>query len=134
MPGPSNVVVDASAVVELLVDAVHATCLRDYLRTFRVLHAPHLIDVEVLQFIRNSRLRDEVDDARASMAIVHHLALPIKRYAHQPFLLRAWELHANITAYDAIYVALAEALRATLVTSDARLAKAAKRFVAVERP
>jgi predicted nucleic acid-binding protein len=65
--------------------------------------------------------------------IADHLALPIKRYAHHMLLQRAWELHADITAYDAIYVALAEFLHATL-TSDFHLAKAAARFVDVETP
>ena len=101
---------------------------------FQTLHSPHLIDLEVLQFIRRRRLQGDVDDVRADEAIADHLALPIRRYPHHILLLRAWELRINFTAYDAAYVALAEHLRATLVTSDARLAKAAARFVSVEVP
>jgi predicted nucleic acid-binding protein len=129
-----SVVVDASAVIELLTESPLAPSLRERLRPFQVLHAPHLIDLEVLQFIRGRRLHDQIDARRASQAIAGHLALPIKRYAHHTLLQRAWEHHANITAYDAIYVALAEFLHATLITSDLRLAKAAARFVDVETP
>jgi predicted nucleic acid-binding protein len=127
-----NVVVDASAVVDLLMDVERAVHLRERLRLLRLLHAPHLIDLEVLQAIRRLRLKGDIDDVRAGEAIADHLALPIKRYPHHVLLLRAWELRANFTAYDAMYVVLADSLRATLITSDLRLAKAAARFVPVE--
>jgi len=87
-----------------------------------------------LQFIRRRRLNGDTDDVRAAEEIADHMALPIKRYPHHILLLRVWELRSNIIAYDAIYVALAESLHATLVTADTRLAKAAARFVAVEVP
>ncbi len=121
-------------VVDFLIDVDRATTLSERLTTFQVLHAPHLIDLEVLQFIRGRHLLGQIDAVRASEAIADHLALPIKRYPHHMLMRRAWELHANITAYDAIYVALAEYLTATLITSDVRLAKAAARFVDVEVP
>lgn len=120
--------------VDLLIDPTRPTKLHERLRTFQALHAPHLIDLEVLQFIRGRRLLGKIDHVRATEAIADHLALPIKRYPHHMYLLRAWELHTNITPYDAMYVALAEALHATLITSDHRLAKAAARFVDVEVP
>ena len=129
-----SVVVDASAVVDFLIKADGVPRLRERLRPFQVLHAPHLIDLEVLHFVRGRHLHGEIDAVRVSEVIADHLALPIKRYAHHMLLQRAWELHANITAYDAIYVALAEFLHATLITSDLRLAKAAARFVDVETP
>ncbi len=128
-------VVDATAVIDLLLNGDRAFALRKrLLMHFQTLHSPHLIDLEVLQFIRRRRLQGDVDDVRADEAIADHLALPIRRYPHHILLLRSWELRINFTAYDAAYVALAEHLRATLVTSDARLAKAAARFVSVEVP
>jgi len=98
------------------------------------LDAPHLIDLEVAQTVRRYWLTGELDDARASDAVRQHLDLSITRYPHDLLLERVWELRFNFTAYDAVYVALAEALRTTLITVDTRLAKAAARFVDVETP
>jgi predicted nucleic acid-binding protein len=129
------VVVDASAVLEVLLNRPRAALLRERLfRPDEVLHAPHLLDLEVMQALRRHWLVGELDEDHAGRAIRYHLDFPIKRHAHDLFLARVWELRFNFTAYDAMYVALAEALRATLITSDARLAKAARRFVSVEVP
>ena len=129
------IVVDASVVVELLLNAARAADLRRrLLMPLRALHVPHLIDLEVLHTIRRYWLTGEISDMRASEAIADHLALPLKRHSHHFLLLRAWDLRANFTAYDAIYVALADSLGATLLTADTRLAKAATRFVSVEVP
>ena len=129
------IVVDASALLEALLQTPAAIAVEERLFDEGLpLHAPHLIDLEVLHFVRGRHLHGEIDAVRVSEVIADHLALPIKRYAHHMLLQRAWELHANITAYDAIYVALAEFLHATLITSDLRLAKAAARFVDVETP
>jgi len=94
------------------------------------LYAPHLIDLEVLHVLRRRRLTAE----RADEAIREHQDFPIKRYPHHWFLSRIWEMRSNFTAYDGMYVVLAEALDATLVTCDGPLAKAAARFVRVETP
>jgi len=129
------VVVDASAVIDLLLRTDRALELRRrLLQPFQALHAPHFIDLEVLQFIRRQRLDGNMDDDRAEDAIADHRALPIKRYPHYALLPRVWTLRDNFTAYDAVYVALADSLHATLVTTDLRLAKAAARFVDVETP
>ena len=68
----------------------------------------------------------EIDEARGEAAIEDLLAFPVRRYPHDLFLLRVWALRANLTAYDAAYVALAEALDAELVTRDRRLEAAAR--------
>jgi len=128
-------VVDASALVELLLNRPTAARLRERLRrSGEMLHAPYLLDLEVLQVLRRHWLVGEIDDERARKAIRYHRDLRIKRYPHHWFLARVWELRFNFTAYDAMYVVLAEALQAPLVTYDLRLAKAAERFVSVEVP
>lgn len=115
------IVVDASAIVDLVahrpVDA-----LPDRLRGSGGLHAPHLVDIEVTHALRRLVATRELAADRASEARVDAANLRIIRYPHAALLDRAWELRSNLTVYDAVYVALAEALRAPLVTCDARLA------------
>ena len=88
------------------------------------LHAPHLLDVEVAHALRRYAIvaGDRASAAGAAMEDLRRLRL--RRYPHGPLLGRIWELRANLTAYDAAYVALAEALGAPLVTRDGRLARA----------
>jgi predicted nucleic acid-binding protein len=88
------------------------------------LHAPHLLDVEVAQALRRYVAQDEISTARGWSSIDLLGRLPITRYAHDSLLERIWSLRHNLTACDAAYVALAEALGATLVTQDERLAAA----------
>jgi predicted nucleic acid-binding protein len=88
------------------------------------LHAPHLLDVEVAQALRHYTARDEISAARGLSLIDLLGRLPITRYPHDSLLDRMWSLRHNLTAYDAAYVALAEALDARLVTADERLAAA----------
>lgn len=88
------------------------------------LHAPHLLDVEVAQAIRHYTGRDELSAARGQSLIGLLGRLPITRYPHDSLLDRIWSLRHNLTAYDAAYVALAEALDAPLITADERLAAA----------
>jgi predicted nucleic acid-binding protein len=82
------------------------------------LHAPHLIDLEVFSVLRRRAAAGELDDRRAHMALVDLMDLPVTRYPHLPFAVRAWELRRNATPYDAAYVALAEVLDCPLVTAD----------------
>lgn len=89
------------------------------------LHAPHLLDVEVAQVLRRYAARSEISPTRGRLALEILSRLPITRYPHEPLLPRIWALRANMTAYDAAYVALAEALSATVVTRDDRLSTAA---------
>jgi predicted nucleic acid-binding protein len=127
------IVVDASAVLELLLNRPSAPALRRLLlHSGELLHAPHLIDVEVLQVIRRYLLAGNLDEKRATEALSDHLDLPIERYPHEVLFSRIWQLRTNLTAYDAAYVALAEALDAILVTADVRLARGVPRGLRVE--
>ena len=96
------------------------------------LHAPHLLDVELAQVLRRYALAGELDAARGAQVIEDLAVFPIQRYGHEHLLPRIWMLRQNVTAYDAAYIALAEALDAPLVTRDARLARAPGHRAAVE--
>ena len=117
------IVVDASAVLDVLLRTGRAAGVeaRIFRRT-ETLHAPHLLDLEVLQVLRRYAQRDMSLD-RAQLAISDFLDFPITRYPHDLFVHRIWEMRTRLTAYDAAYVALAEALDAPLLTCDARLAR-----------
>lgn len=119
------IVVDASALLEFLLQTPLGT--RVEARLFRdgdELHAPHLVDVEVTQALRRLVRSREMSPDRAAEAIADLVQVDLHRHAHLDLLTRAWKLRDNITAYDAIYVALAEALGATVVTCDAPLGHA----------
>jgi predicted nucleic acid-binding protein len=88
------------------------------------LHAPHLIDLEVLQVLRRYAAGGEISAERAREALDDLAAFRLRRWAHDALALRIWELRQNLTAYYAAYVALAEALGAPLLTRDKRLASA----------
>lgn len=88
--------------------------------------APDLINAEVLQAIRAHERRRLIDEDRSSVARQALVDLPLTRYPTLTLLGRAWELRQNFTAYDAMYVALAEALATSLVTADDRLAAAVR--------
>lgn len=116
-------VLDASVVVEFLLrrDRIPGLAER-LLRGAESFHAPHVLDVEVTHVVRRYCLRGVVADRIAEDALDLYRALPLNRYAHDRLLPRIWELRHIMTAYDAAYVALAEALDAPLVTRDAKLA------------
>jgi len=88
------------------------------------LHAPHLLDLEVLHVLRRFERRGILHPSRAAEAVEDLLDLPLTRYPHDTLAFRIWELRGALTAYDAAYVALAEALGAPLLTRDAALASA----------
>lgn len=114
------IVVDASVVVlGLLNDGVARTVLRD-----EVVVCPHLVDSEVTDALRSQVLRGDLDAAHAGRAIEVWPRLGITRHGVHGLLDRMWELRENLSAYDATYVALAEALDVSLVTADGRLARA----------
>jgi predicted nucleic acid-binding protein len=120
------IVADASTILEVLLRTeAGGIAERRLLRRGETIHAPSLIDLEVTQVIRRYARRGDVTSGWARSAIQVLVAFPMERYGHEPLLLRIWELRENLTAYDAAYVALAEALRCPLLTGDTRLANAA---------
>jgi predicted nucleic acid-binding protein len=125
-------VVDASVlVVALADDGPDGDDARRRLRGER-LTAPELIDLEVGSVLRRQNRSGQIDDRRAEMALHDLAAIPLQRAAHVDLLGRCWELRQNLTFYDAAYVALAEALRVTLLTGDRRLTRAAGPFCRIE--
>ena len=118
------IVVDASALLEFLLQTRLGTQVEA--RLFRdqdEFHLPHLADVEVTQGLRRLVRAGEVSPGRAADAIADLADLDLHRHSHIELVTRAWQLRENVTAYDAIYIALAEALDAPIVTCDAPLAK-----------
>jgi predicted nucleic acid-binding protein len=127
------IVVDASALLEVLLRTPAAETVEERLFEERqTLHAPHLLDVEVAQVLRRYTHAGEIDEGRGNEALADLADFPIRRYPHGLLLARVWSLRHNFTAYDAVYVALAEALNARLLTRDERLATAIGRHVDVE--
>jgi predicted nucleic acid-binding protein len=117
------IVVDASALLEVLLRTGAAATVEARLFGRDTLHAPHLLDLEVAQVLRRYERAGELTARRAGEALADLAAFRIERYPHHLFLPRVWALRQNATAYDACYLALAEALGAPLVTRDRRLAK-----------
>lgn len=98
----------------------------------RKLHAPHLIDIEIAHVLRRRAMLREITSEQGRMLLDMLVEFPIQRYPHSHLLPRLWELRHNLTAYDAVYVALAEILNAPLLTCDRRMAAAATPYVSVE--
>ncbi len=114
------IVVDASAMVEALVGRDVDARLLDVL--MGEVHAPHLLDVEVLSVVRGLVLARKLTPLRAEQARIDHFSFGIIRHGIEPLAERVWELRHQFTAYNAVYLALAEALDAPLHTCDAKLA------------
>jgi predicted nucleic acid-binding protein len=119
------IVLDASAVAEILLQSPRGVAIADEaLASGEDLHAPHLIDAEVGSVLRRSRLRGVISELRAVQALTDLMDLPIQRHGHLPLLAGSWDRHRNLTFYDGLYVALADYLRAPLMTCDRRIADA----------
>ena len=119
------IVADASAVLELLLGSrVGSEIERRFFESGESIHAPHLLDLEIVQVLRRYALAGQLSAHRGGEALADLADLPIVRYPHDLFLSRIWELRHNVTAYDAAYLALAESLPGPLITCDARLAAA----------
>jgi predicted nucleic acid-binding protein len=122
------IVVDASAVLEVLLQTPAARAVnRRLFASGETLHAPHLLDVEVAQVLRRYARSRALSPQRGTEALEDLADLPLSRYSHDMLLPRIWQLRHNVTAYDAAYIALAEALDATLITCDRKLAAAPAR-------
>ena len=127
------IVLDASVLVEVLLNRPSVERLAHRLRDpDEALHVPHLIDLEIAQTLRRYQAIGEMSPLRARRALLAFAQMPLERHAHWPFLDRIWELRRNLTAYDAAYVALAEALGAPLLTCDRALASAPGHCAVVE--
>ena len=120
------IVLDASAVVAVLVGpSPGAERLREKVEgPGESLHVPHVMDLEVLHALRRQTLLGTLSRERGAEALEDLKNIAFVRYPHASLADRIWKLKDNLTAYDAAYVALAEALDAPLVTLDARLARA----------
>ena len=128
------IVLDASAVVAILVGSgPGAERIREKVEAHdESLHVPHVMDLEVLHVLRRQDLLGTLTRERSSEALTDLGNISFARYPHTPLIGRIWELRENLTAYDAAYVALAEALDAPLITMDTRLAQAPGIRAAVE--
>ena len=132
------IVLDASALVELILDTPTGQLVAGRIADpTEGLHVPHLADIEVIQALRRYVRESEIDAGAAEVALDDLRALDLQRHAHEPLLERVWELRKNLTAYDAVYVALAEVLDCVLLTCDHRLSQApgmSRRVAFVESP
>lgn len=117
-------VVDASCLYEVVADGRFAEGVRLRLAADPDHSAPHIVDIEVVSVIRRDHHLGRLDDTAACQAVEDLREWPGERFGHQPLLDRVWTLRRTVRGWDAAYVALAEALGATLLTLDARLAAA----------
>ena len=119
------IVLDASAAIELLLGTpIGGRVATRIVDPSESLHAPHLLDLEVAQVLRRREAAGALSPRRGREALLDLADLDLNRYAHDVFLPRIWNLRRNVTAYDAAYLTLAEALDAPLLTCDIRLAQA----------
>ena len=119
------IVLDASAAVELLLNTDRGALVRHRIADpMESLHAPHLLGVEVAQVVRRYVAAGDIRPAVGAAALEDLAALDVERDEHEPLLPRVWSLRENVTAYDAVYLSLAEVLDAPLLTFDVRLATA----------
>jgi predicted nucleic acid-binding protein len=126
------IVLDASVVVELLANGALADSIRsDLTGNSDSFIVPHLLDVEVASALRRLVAGQRIDSNRSKELLAGLAALPAERYSHIPLLGRIWELRHNFTAYDATYIALAEATNSILYTCDEKLSKGHRARVAL---
>ena len=127
------IVVDASALLEVLLNTAAASRVGERLfGSCETLHTPRLIDVEVAQVLRRYERAGTLTASRAEEVLDDLSDLRIVRYPHEFLLDRVWTLRRDLTAYDAVYLALAEALDATLVTRDTVFASVRRHGARVE--
>lgn len=133
MAGRWLIVLDASATVDLLLgNRGHERIGERIRRPGETLHAPEVIDLEVLNALRRLERQRVVAEERAVEALEDFVDLPLQHYPHAQLRQRIWSLRHNFTVTDAAYVALAEALDAPLITTDVRIARAPGHSAVVE--
>jgi predicted nucleic acid-binding protein len=120
-------VLDASALIDLLLAPRSPTRIVELVTSGVALHAPAICDVEIFAAVRSQVLARRLEDDVAREVIIDYVSLPIARHLHLRLLGRMYELRQNFSAADAGYVALAGSLDASLVTTDAALKRAVKR-------
>ena len=126
-------VLDASGAIELLLNTAAGKRLSARLADeSEAVHVPHLIDMEIAQVLRRYVRHGMLPERTGALALERWRSLDVERYSHEPFLGRVWQLRDNLTAYDAVYIALAEALSTVLVTGDRKLVGALRVGVAIE--
>lgn len=129
------IVLDASAALDyLLAREPHFGWVSSEIAGTDGLHAPHLVDYEILSALRRLLAGAEIDERRARVAFGAFVELDLTRYPHTALLERVWALRANVTVADAFYVALAEALAAPLLTTDRALARTPRLRIEVRTP
>jgi predicted nucleic acid-binding protein len=129
------IVLDASVVVELLTNGPLADSIgRDLAGRSGPFIVPHLLDVEVVSALRSLNADQRIDSHRSEQVLTELAALRARRYAHTPLVGRIWELRHNFTAYDAVYIALAEATNSVLYTCDAKLCQGHRAQVVLFAP
>lgn len=127
------IVLDASAAIDLLVGiGAHERIRERIVRRGEDLHAPYLLDVEIVSGLRRLERDGRVTRERAAEALEDLRDLAVRRYPHLGLIERVWQLRHNVTTADAVYIALAEALDAPLITADGRLARAPAHAARVE--
>lgn len=131
------IVIDASVLTDFLLGRAEAIEAVDHElagHEHDALHAPEVVEPETLNALRNLVRAKSVTDQRANEAVDDLGAIRLIRYPHDPLRERVWELRHNLTAYDAAYLALAEALDgAVLMTGDRGLATSARAALGADR-
>ena len=129
------IVADASVVVDMFLGkgGEAGDELRARLSRQEVISAPHLLDAEVAQALRRLSMQGEMAINRATASLDELAELPLLRYSHTRLLPRAFELRSNVTIYDGLYLALAEALDVPFLTCDAALDGVPGCYASVER-
>lgn len=119
--------------LEVLLRTPASSAIEDLLfRGEETLHVPEVFDLEVVQVLRRWSIHGTLSIERASQALADLEDFPIIRHSHGPLINRIWQFRSNLTAYDAAYLALTEALGATLVTRDHALARYSANLVRIE--
>ena len=117
-------VVDASVLVEYLAAGEQVEAAREAIRRERWVWAPALVDAEVGQALRRQVRGGEISARKAGAALDDLLEMRLQKVPHRHLIDRAWELRENVSFYDGLYVALAEALDTPLLTLDGKLSRA----------